>query len=295
MANEKDIAILTDRVAQTMNRARVTLGNSVDALNSENFGRILMGRMEDVRSLSAASGLVQEAEFEAEVQRRLADRTRDPRDAEKADEARGDVLRPFGHAQEEGRDFVRRIAAAQEELAEFRHDLHVSGAALDQALKDVDTLETFPESRDSADELRTRVDHLRTLTVNADQGLQAAGNHLENAKGAAQQFGRTEMEVDRYRLSDAIRETGAALHGDVTKTREGLGKLRDDLAAEMPRAQESAGYGYKQAELADAMRAGMNPPPGATQTGDLTTESGNGAQDPRLRTAQRASDTSQER
>ncbi|TCC23407.1 hypothetical protein [Kribbella speibonae] len=294
MANENDIAILTDRVAQAMQRARVTLDNSVDALSDENFGRLLDHRVEDIRALTDVAAPVQEAEFEAEVQRRLADRTQDPRDADNAREARSDVMRPFTNAQEEGQQFVRRVNAAQEQLAEFHHDLGVSGAGLDQALNDLDTLRTFPESRESADELRTRVNHLRDLTVNAYQGVQTASNHLENAKGAAQAFGRSDMGVDKYRLSTAIRETGAELQGDVAKTREGLGTVRNDLAAEMPEVHESAEYGYRQAELADAMRAGMNPTPRAEQTGGQETEAGNGEQDPRLRAAQQASHFSNE-
>jgi hypothetical protein len=295
MANENEIAILTDRVAQIMNRARVTLANSVDALNGENFGRLLDSRMADIQALTAAAGPVQEAEFEAEAQRRFADRTQDPRDAEDAREARTDVLRPFANAQQEGQDFVRRINAAQEQLAGFRQDLRRSAEHLGEALNHVDTLKTFPESRALADELRTRVNHLGTLTVNADKGLQAAGNNLDNAKGAAQQFGRTEMEVDKYRLSNAIRETGASLQGDVTKSRDGLGTVRKDLAAAMPEVHESAEYSHKQAELADAVRAGLNPTPREAQTGDLATESGDGAQDPRLRLAQQASDINNER
>ncbi|MET9275820.1 hypothetical protein [Kribbella sp. NPDC003557] len=296
MANENDIAILTDRVAQTMRRARIVLENSADALSGENFGRLLQARMEDVRSLSGAAERVQEAEFEAEVQRRMADRTQDPRDAESAREARGDVLRPFGYAQEEGQDIVRRMNAAQEQLAEFRHDLQLSGSALDEALGDVDTLGTFPESRATAEGLRSRLHHLRTLTADADTGLRTASNHLEDAKGAAQQFGRVQMDVDRYRLSTAIRETGESLKDDVSKTQEGLGSVRDGLVAERQNVEEMAQYGHEQAELADAMRAGLNPTPAAAQTGDRTTaEPGNGAQDPRLRLAHQASDTSHER
>ncbi|MEV0791857.1 hypothetical protein [Kribbella sp. NPDC050459] len=296
MANENDIAILTDRIAQAMRRARIVLESSADALSNENFGRLLQARMEDVRSLSGAAERVQEAEFEAEVQRRMADRTQDPRDAESAREARDDVLRPFGHAQEEGQDVVRRIDAAQEQLAEFRHDLELSGSALDDALGDVGRLGTFPESRATAEGLRPRLHHLRTLTANADTGLRTASNHLEDAKGAAQQLGRVQADVDRYRLSTAIRETGESLKGDVSKTEQGLGTVRDGLVAERQNVDDMAKYGHEQAELADAMRAGMNPTPAAAQTGDRAApEPGNGAQDPHLRLAQQTSETSHER
>jgi len=293
MANENEIAELTDRVAQIMNRARYTLDYSVDALSDENFGRTLDYRMQDVDALTDAAEPLQDAEFEAEVRRRLAERTQDPSDIESASEARIDVERSFSNAQEEGQGFARRTDAAQEQLADFRHDLQRSGRELDEALSHVDTLATFPESRATANELRTRVMHLRTLTENADEGLQTANNHLEDAKDAAVRFGRAGMSVDRNELSKAITKTGESLRGGVKETGDGLGTVRKDLADAMPGVHQDADYSHKQAELADAMRAGMNPPAGHAQTGDLATESGDGAQDAWL--AQRLSDGNQER
>jgi hypothetical protein len=295
MANEKEIAELTDRVAQIMNRARYTLDYSVDALSDENFGRTLDYRMQDVAALTDAAEPVQEAEFEAEVQRRLADRTQDPRDAESARKARDEVVRPFTDAQAEGQGIVRRINAAQEQLSGVRQDLQLSARQLDEALTHVAKLKTFTESRTTAYELHTRVSSLQTLTENANAGLGVADQHLENVKGAAQQFGRADTDVDRNRLSKTITQTAASLQGDLTKTGDGLGTVRKDLADAMPDVHENAEYSHKQAELADAMRAGMNPPPGDAQTGDLAAESENGVQDARLRIAQRLSGINNER
>src|SRR5262245_41583918 len=123
MANENDIAILTDRVAQTMTRARIALATVADSLSEQNFGRVLESRMADIQAMSDRVGPVQDAEFEAEAQRRFAERTGEPRDAEDLRDARNDVQRQFGYARDEGTDFARRIGRTQEQLADIRDDL----------------------------------------------------------------------------------------------------------------------------------------------------------------------------
>lgn len=301
MANENDIAILTDRVRQAMTRARMTLGEAADALSEQQFGQMLETRMEDVRSMSAGVERIQDAEFDAEAQRRLAERTGEPRDAEDLKDARNDVLHRFRGAQEQGQYVAQRIGSAQVHLAEIRDDLGRSGAGLDDALRDVDRLETFPEFGDKATSLRTRVTAMRAHTAAAYRGLQTADEHLGAAQAAAGQFGRLERDVedvDRYRLSSTVTATETSVTSEVQQTREGLTPVRESLAAERENIESLERDAYREAELADAIRAGTNPTPAGAQTGERadTPQSGSGIRDLlNTRLTQQASDTGRDR
>ncbi|HEY3508201.1 hypothetical protein [Kribbella sp. NPDC051137] len=300
MANENDIALLTDRVRQTMTRARVTLAYAADALSEENFGQALESRIEDVRAMSAVERL-EDAEFDAEAQRRFAGRTGDPRDAEDLLDARRDVLREFRGAQEQGQYVARRIGAAQAQLEAIRDDLETSAAGLDEALRDVDKLESFPEFGDKAKHLRTRVTAMRTHTAAACRGLQTAEGQLADAQAAAQAFGRVEREVadvDRHNLSSTVTRVSTSVTADVEQARADLAPVREGIVSKTRDIEGLEKDAYQEAELADAVRAGTNPTPAGAQTGERAgaAESGNGIQDLlHTRSAHQPQDTGRDR
>jgi hypothetical protein len=300
MANERDIAILTDRVAQAMARARATLDNTADSLSDANFGRVMEYRLEDVENLATGAGRVQQAEFEAEVQGRVASRTQDRGDMERWSDADHQVRVSFNSAAQDAGDLGSGIGRVQRELSEFRDDLGRSAAGLEQALRDIDTLEQFPEyGRSESEGLRTRLSNLKNLTTQADAGLENAFNHLDNARTTANQLERTSLQVGEGRHSAAVRDTATSLTIDVNRTRDGLAGVREGIDRNMHDVHNMAQYGIDEAnraaELENAVRAGTNPPAHAEQSGDRAPEqeSGNGVQDPRLRLMRGTADQGQ--
>jgi ABC-type transporter Mla subunit MlaD len=291
MANETDIAILTDRVAQAMYRARGTLDSVADSLQDKNYGRLLDNRLEDIAQLRSGADRVREAEFEAGAQGRLAAQTQDRGDVLRWQEADDQVRRSFNYAAQDAGDLGSRIGRAQGELEELHDDLSRSSAFLDQALKDVDTLQQFPEyGTEAADQLRTRVTNLKNLTNQTDAGLKTAYDQLGNARATAFQLERTTMQVGDNAHSTAIRDASTSLTADVNRTRDGLTDVRQGIDAKMHDVNAMAQYGVDEAnraaELENAVRAGTNPTTAAEQAG-ADPSAGNGVQDPRLRFMQR--------
>ncbi|NIK60921.1 hypothetical protein [Kribbella shirazensis] len=304
MANERDIAILTDRVAQAMNRARATLDYVADSLQDRNYGRLLENRMEDIGQLQAGGDRVRQAEFEAEAQGRLASRTGDRGDMARWAEADDQVRLSFNHAAQDAGDLGSRIGRAQGELEDFHDDLGRSSAFLDQALSDVDTLEQFPEyGAEAAGELRTRVAHLQNLTTQTDAGLKTAYDRLGNARATAFQLEQASLQVGDGAHSAAIRDASTSLTIDVSRTRDSLTDVREGIDSRMHNVNEMAQYSIDEAnraaELEHTMRIGMPPAISAEQGGERPAdqESGTsgGVQDPRLRLMRGATDAGQER
>ncbi|MGZ0147254.1 hypothetical protein ACXJJ3_09295 [Kribbella sp. WER1] len=289
MANERDIAVLTDRVAQAMSRARATLDSVADSLQDKNYGRLLQNRLEDIDTLNAGGARVQQAEFEADAQGRLASRTQDRGDMERWNDADSQVRRSFNSAQQDAGHLMSRIGAAQRELNEFHRDLTTSSAHLDQALRDVDTLEQFPEygRSETSEGLRGRLTQLKNVTTRADEGLKTAFDRLDHARTTAGQLERSSLEVGDGRHSSAIRDAGTSLTSDVRGARDGLSETRERIDANMADVHGMAQYGIDEAnraaELENAVRAATNPTTEAEQTGDHAAQQPNGAQDPRIR------------
>ncbi|WP_350277475.1 hypothetical protein [Kribbella sp. HUAS MG21] len=304
MASAQDIPFLTDRVAEAMNRARATLDMVADSLQDRNYGRLLDNRLEDIAQLQSGAGRVREAEYEAEVQGRLASASRDPGDVARWQDADDRVRLSFNSAAQDAGDLASRIGRAQNELEEFHDDLGRSSAFLDQALRDVDELGNTPEyGAEAAAELRTRVTHLRDLTAQADTGLKTAYDQLGNARTTAIQLEQAQLQVGGGVHSAAIQDASTSLTVDVNRTRDGLTGVREGIDRQMHNVNESAQYSIDEAnrtaELAHAMRAGTNPTPRSEQVGerpaDQESGSNGGIQDPRLRLMRGAPDTSQER
>ncbi|MEU8226076.1 hypothetical protein [Kribbella sp. NPDC048915] len=307
MANERDIAILTDQIAQAMNRARATLDNVAHSLSGPEFDRLLVRRLEDVESLDVGARRVEMAEQEAAETGRVAQGSEDRYSMERWSDADTQVRRSFGSAQADAGDLASRIGAAQRELTEFHDDLGRSTAYLDQALRDVDALEQFPEyGRSEASEgLRDRLQHLRGLTTGADAGLKVAFDRLDSARRTASEFEMQTHAVGEGRHSAAVRDTSNALRQDLQGTRAGIADVREGIDARMYDVHASAQYGVdeaiRMAELANAVRAGTNPTQHTEQTGDRAADQqagsngGNGVQDPRLRLMRGAPETTQER
>ncbi|WP_427895485.1 hypothetical protein ACQHIV_17220 [Kribbella sp. GL6] len=289
MANERDIATLTDRVAQAMSRARATLDRVADDLQDRNYGRLLDRRLEDVGTLRADGGRVQQAEAEAEAQGRIASRTQDRGDMTRWQEADDQVKRSFGTAQQDAGDLGSRIGAAQRELTVFHEDLAGSSAGLDQALRDVDTLEQFPEygRSETSEGLRARLTHLKNLTTQTDAGLKTAYDRLDTARQTAFRFEQTSLQVGGGQHSAAVRDVGNSLTADIGGAREGLVDVREGIDRRMVDVNGAAQYGIDEAnrtaELANAVRAGTNPTTEAEQAGDQAAQQPDGAQDPRIR------------
>ncbi|GAA3086075.1 hypothetical protein JOF29_007659 [Kribbella aluminosa] len=290
MATELSIATLTGRVAQSMSRARATLDSVADSLQNKNYGRMLQSRLEDIDTLNAGGARVQQAEYESEVQGRLATRTQDRGDMDRWSDADTQVRRSFNSAQQDAGHLMSRIGAAQSELNGFHEDLTRSSASLDQALRDVDTLEQFPEygKSETSEGLRNRLTDLKGLTTRADSGLKAAFDQLENARTTAGRLELASLEVGDGRHSAAIRIAGTSLTSDVRGARDGLSEVRDHIDANMTDVNDMAQYGIDEAvrtaELKNAVRAGTNPTTEAEQAGDHPPQQQpSGAQDPRIR------------
>jgi hypothetical protein len=283
MANERDIAILTDQIAQTMNRARITLDHVADSLSDGNFDRVMSYRLQEAEAFQyEGANRVRQAEMEG-----------DPEFENYA----------FRSAQTQADELSSDLRRAQGQLGEFRDDLGHTAALLQGAMRDVDTLEQFPEyDKEAASVLRNRLQHLHGLTVNADEGLRFAGDRLESARQAADQFWQQDRPQGYGQARVAIEQTGEAVYQDVRGSRRGLAEVREDIDASMYDVHASTQYGFDEArraaETEHAMRVGLNPTKPSEQAGDRGADQqtpSTGVQDPRLRLMRGAPETTQER
>ncbi|MEU4393150.1 hypothetical protein [Kribbella sp. NPDC023855] len=246
MADEEQVAWLTDQIANSLTKAQVTMKAVADSTHE--FDRVMGRRLEDVRTLPDTASRVRRAEGEGRV----------ARNGDERDQADRVVRGGFRSAQETAGQLAGRLGDAQRELGELREDIERSSKMLAGGTKALDELESLPGRKTPETEnLRSRLENFR-------RGVDAAATNLDQAMGRLQTARRTatEFEVrpmaidDSGRVSGAIEATSSDLKTEVKAARAGLEGLTRQVDNDQPNAHKAAAQSV---ELANAARAGLNP------------------------------------
>jgi chromosome segregation ATPase len=266
MADEEQVARLTDQIANSLAKAQSTMKAVADA--THDFDRVMGRRLEDVRTLPQVATNVRKAEAEGRVARNGTER----------DNADDLVRGGFRSAQVTAGHLVEQLGGAQRELEQLRREIEQSSKMLEGGAKALDELERLPDRKTPETEnLRSRLDNFRRGVDAAGTGLGQAMGRLETARRTAAEFEVRPMAIDDSgRVSGAIETTASGLNTEVKAARAGLEGLTQQVDRDQPDARQAAA---KSIELANAARAGLNP----TQPSAQRATAGNAEQDLRHR------------
>jgi chromosome segregation ATPase len=276
MANEAEYAHYTGQIATAVIEAHATLRSVTHALGDEEIGRMLDRRSEDVatlkpgvRSLAAAEQTVQRAEGAAEAP------------------ARDSMVRTLATYQGEVEAQSARIGTVQRELGnqrtgtsqQDRHTLQASSQALTSALGNLERIEHMPDrATDDLAKLRSGVEYLKKVVDDVDNRVERMTGQLSEGRQAAYRFHTAsprELEASADlgrtigRMQDSIADTrdhASRLHDALAKNSQGfesVAKFSVEVANGALAEQQHADLEAKQ--LADAVRAGVNPTARADQ------------------------------
>lgn len=246
MADEEQVARLTDQIANSLTKAHSTMKAVADSTHE--FDRVMGHRLEDVQTLPRIATNVREVEGEGRGARNEAER----------DQADGLVRSGLNNAQVTAGHLAGQLGEAQRQLDKLRQDIERSSKMLESGTKALDELEQLPGRKTpETGNLRSRLDNFRRGVDAAATGLGQAVGRLETARGMAAAFERRWMTIDDSgRVSGAIDATSSDLKTEVTAARAGLKGLGTQVDQGQPNAYQAAAQSV---ELANAARAGLNP------------------------------------
>lgn len=276
MANEAEFAHYTDQIAKAVIEVHATLRSVTYELGDEQIGRMLGSRSEDlatlrpgVDGLAAAELTVQRAEGAA------------------VDPARANLVHTLATYQGDVEAQSARMGGVQRALGEQRtgtspqdrHCLQAGSQALESALRDLDRIEQMP-GRATADvaKLRSGVEYLKNVVDVVDSRVEQMTAQLSEGRQAAYKFHtaapaelQPSADLGRTigRMQDSIadtRDNAQRLHADLAKSSEGFQSVAEFSVGVANGAHAEQQHAAQEAEqLADAMRAGVNPTARADQ------------------------------
>jgi hypothetical protein len=308
MANEAEIAGRTKLIADAMFKANTTLRNVLNGLGQAD--RTIGAHLTDLQKLARTEGDVRHAEETAEWWGQNARASQDPDHMEQWNNADMHTRTVFNRTQVAAGELSSRIGDGQRVLAELGDNLDLSAGRLNQAREHLEMLNKLPEyaGSDQAAGLQVRIEHLQRATARAGAGIESTIESLEGARRSALQFESRSEQPGEFRHSQAVRSTSESARTDVNEARDTLRTTGNEIYEQRNNSGQAAQFGGKAftsnqeaQELADAMRAGTNPPAQGAQGGERAPEqqagddSGNGVQDPRLRLMRDTPSSSPER
>lgn len=288
MANEEEIAGRTKLIAAAMVESNQTLGAVLRGLGTAD--RTITTHLSDLRGLAESGRQVRSAEDHAERVGGYASQTQDRTHMEQWNDADKKIRDAVGKSQVAAGELSSRIGGGQRELQEFGDQLAYSSGRLGTALKHLDALEQLPgyAGSDQATGLRTGIMRLQAAVNSADTGIQNTIDTLDRARRAAVAFETSgPLEVNDFQNSQAVRRTSQSLTQTVTGAQNTLretGSAIYEGGTTNSRAVQfgvgaSKGNQQAAAELANAMRAGTNPPASAAQSEAAAQSGTTGSQD----------------
>ncbi|MEU4602168.1 hypothetical protein AB0F43_04225 [Kribbella sp. NPDC023972] len=275
---EADVADRTRQIAQSLSTVRASVEGVAYAARADGeLDRVLADRLRDVDVLREGADLVRKAEGKARTLDRAASEAllRPQTGYERADDlssrsrrADDEVRQAFGQAQKAATILVARIDEAKKDLGSLAENLKLSSERINSGLEQLDAIEQLPEQRTSeTEQLRVRLKHLQVAVATAGAGVTRATTRVESARVAAAKLqDAPQLSVDgRGEHSAAVNTAISQLETHLSVAREGLAGLGGQAQITAYPAHEATIQGEKlarqSAELADAARAGLNPPP----------------------------------
>ncbi|RZU12532.1 hypothetical protein EV645_5804 [Kribbella rubisoli] len=276
MANEAEYAHYTGQIATAVIEAHATLRSVTYALGDDQIGRMLDSRSEDlatlrrgVDGLAAAEQTVQRAEGAAVAQ------------------AEAGLVHTLAAYQGDVEAQSARIGTVQRELGEQRtgtnqqdrHCLQASSQAIESALKNLERIEHLPD-RATTDvaKLRSGVEYLKKVVDDVDSRVERMTEQLSGGRQAAYRFHtatprelQPSADLGRTigRMEDSIADTrdhARRLHDALGKNSEGFKAVAEFSVEVANGALAEKQHADQEAEqLADAVRAGVNPTARADQ------------------------------
>ncbi|MEV4261507.1 hypothetical protein [Kribbella sp. NPDC049584] len=276
MANEAEFAHYTDQIARAVTEVHATLRSVTYELGDDQIGRMLERRSEDLAMLRPGVEGLAAAEHRAQVAEGAAKAPAGENLVRTFATYQGDVEQQSAHL---GR-VQRQLGSLSTGMTpEDRHCLQAGSQALEGALRDLDRIEQMPDrSTDDVAKLRSGVEFLKTVVDDVDKRVEAMTAQLSDGRQAAYRF-HTAVPADVQpsaalrqtigRMDDSIARTGEhvqRVHAALARSSEGFNAVAEfsvnvanGALAEKQQADKEA------AQLADAVRAGVNPTARADQ------------------------------
>ncbi|GAA1119380.1 hypothetical protein GCM10009630_16490 [Kribbella jejuensis] len=263
MANEAEYAGWTNRVAQAMFDTQRSLDSLSGHLGND-LGRALDRRRDEldmlrpgIRSLAAAEHDYDQAQGAAK------------------DPARERIYSTYRSYQSDAGLLSNQLGGIKAELAGHNEALAQRAESLKDAMRDLDRIKELP-GRDTPElaKLREGVEYFRAVVNSVGPRVQAMVNEMQTAQQAARAFADGAASVGTQahsanigrvvgQLEDSLAQTearGGALRKDLTDNRASFGLVTDYGVGIANRATDERNLADKQAaQLADSMRAGVNP------------------------------------
>ncbi|MFG1815943.1 hypothetical protein ACGFIF_19425 [Kribbella sp. NPDC049174] len=242
-------AALAEMTANALNTARTSLGDAADLTD------VVDRRLRDVEH---GVGV-------------LSDQANRVRFAENQEEAEF-PLRTARYAAYDVQEDLRR---AQGGIDEVRDRLEQSARSIAAGREFLNELDELPGQRSEAnDQLRYRLAAFDRAVHGAIAGVERTDWRLRTARENLEPLVNVPGTVhDQGRAAAVIQEAGSDATQAVDGARGGIRTLREDFEATW---SEASNISHDSNELADALRAGMNPTKPAEQTGPASS-----AEDPR--------------
>jgi len=161
--------------------------------------------------------------------------------------------------------FVHQKAKVGEEiLAEVRGQLEIARDQLRTGRRALDALSRIPgPETDQADDLRGRVDKLEDAVHFTGQRVTEVAGKLATARGNVEPMVIQAKDLDDLEVSSStVSSTGTTADRNLTAAREGMADLQREFARTNPVASDAE---RDTIELANTMRAALNPTPNPTQ------------------------------
>ncbi|MFG1905237.1 hypothetical protein [Kribbella sp. NPDC048928] len=245
MADEAQIARLTDQIADAMVTARMRLQDVASALDAVEVPRTLGLRLEDVENLDRYGDRLREREADSNA----AVGPSATRDANEL------LKNSFRGAQETSGDLATAIRKTNNGLEAHSAALRDAAQGLDDGLKHVDALEQLPGADGATTaKLREGLNGLKSAAENARKGLGMVTGRLETAIDAARHLESVRLPVDIHRRHSAeIDSTASTVRTQVRNARAGMGHLRNDLGdvhSGSSAVEQTTRHGVQSAETA---------------------------------------------
>ncbi|MER7245080.1 hypothetical protein [Kribbella sp. NPDC000426] len=276
MANEAEYAHYTNQIATAVTEVHTTLRSVTYELGDDQVGRTLELRSQDLATLRPGVDGLAAAEHKAQV-------------AEGAAKAPAgeNLVRTFAVYQGDVEQQSAHLGRVQRQLGglstgttpDDRHCLQAGSQALEGALRDLERIEQMPDrSTDDVAKLKSGVEFLKTVVDDVGKRVEAMTAELSNGRQAAYRFHTAvpgdvqpsdELRRTIGRMDDSIARTGdhaQRVHTALARNSAGFDAVAQfsvDVANGALAAQQQADK--EAAQLADAVRAGVNPTARADQ------------------------------
>jgi ABC-type transporter Mla subunit MlaD len=165
---------------------------------------------------------------------------------------------------------LQKVSGAIEEVVDQLHKGQTAVKVGSEALDELGKMSELSEDHQAAaGQLRKSLTGFGEAMQEAGKSLTMAQERVEAARGKLENLQYASLDTDRGQAADTVKDAHTGVNADATAVRDGLQELGRELNESEPDLDKAVKKGV---ELANAVRAGMNPerpgertlPPGST-------------------------------